>query len=195
MTWLDITLIIVMVVFVALGARMGSLWTAACLIGGFFGAFLVEYYALPASAMMGGFPGARLVAGTLLFIGGVVVAIVPGWALSRLTAAFLLGIVDGVFGLLAGLLAGIVAVTLAMLFVLPHAPSIEKSKAWKKSAIVKPFHHFIEDVFNDSHFRRESTTAQLKEDFVKDFSPALESTQKSIKETTDSLVEKIKKRK
>lgn len=194
MTWLDITLIVVMLLFLALGARMGSLWTGACLIGGFFGAFLVEYYALPVSEMLGGFTGAKTVAGFLLFTGGVVIALVPGWALSRLSHAMFLGFIDSVFGIITGLLAGLVAVTLAILFILPHAPSVEKSKAWKKSVLVKPLHHFIEDLFNDSRFQKKSATEQLKDDFVKEFKPAMEETGENIKDTADDLIKKIKKK-
>jgi transketolase len=40
----------------------------------------------------------------------------------------------------------------------------------------------------------ERAFEQLKDDFVKDFSPALEKTEKSIKTTTDNLVKKIKKK-
>ncbi len=181
MTWVDVSLIVVLLCFVALGARMGSLWTGACLIGGFFGAFLVEYYTLPVSEMIGGFTGARLVSGALLFAGGVVVALVPGWVLSRLMSAFFLGIFDSIVGLLAGALTGLVAVTLFFMFVLPHAPSIEKSKAWRKSKIVKPMHHMIEDFFNDRRFRKGSTVDQLKKDFAHEVEPVIEETGSKVK--------------
>jgi uncharacterized membrane protein required for colicin V production len=194
MTWIDITLIVVLLVFVAVGARLGSLWTGACLIGGFFGAFLVEYYTLPVSEMFGNFTGAHWLAATLLFVGGVVIALVPGWALSRLTAAVFLGFFDSFFGIITGLLAGLVAVSLAFLILLPHAPKIEQSKAWRKSMLAKPLHKTIENFFSDERFHRESTAEQLKDDFVKDFSPALEKTEKSIITTTDNLVKKIKKK-
>lgn len=190
MTWLDIALIVVMVIFIALGARMGSLWTGACLIGGFFGALLVEIYTLPASEMIGGFTGARLLAGALLFAGGVVVALVPGWVLSRLVSAVFLGFFDSVVGLLAGALTGIVAITLLFLFVLPHAPRVEKSPAWKQSKLVKPLHHMIEDFFNDRRFRRGSTIEQLRKDLVKDVRPVMEETGDQVK----SAFKKIKKK-
>lgn len=189
MTWLDITLIVIMVVFMALGARMGSIWTGACWIGGFFGAFLVEYYTLPVAEMMGGFPGARLLAGALLFIGGVVIALVPGWTLSRLVSVVFLGVFDSIVGLLAGVLSGLVLISLIFFFILPHVPSIEKSRAWKKSMLVKPLHHGIEDVFNDSRFRKGSTTEQLKDDLVKDITPVIQRTGKSL----ESTLKKIKK--
>lgn len=194
MTWLDITLILVLLCFVALGARLGSVWTGACVIGGFFGAYLVEYYTLPVSEMMGGFSGARLLSGALLFIGGVVIALVPGWALSRLMSAFFLGIFDSIVGLAAGALAGLVAVTLFFMLVLPHVPSIEKSKAWRKSRVVKPMHHMIEDFFNDRRFRKGSTVDQLKDDFTRDIEPAIENTGEKVKDTVQSVTKTVKKK-
>lgn len=189
MTWVDIAFILFMISFVAIGARMGSMWTGACLIGGFFGAFLVEYYTLPVSEMIGGFAGARLAAGALLFAGGLVTALVPGWMLGRLMSAVFMGFFDSVAGLLAGFLAGIAAITMVFFFALPHAPSIERSAAWRKSKIVKPLHHMIEDFFNDRRFREGSTVDQLKDDFMKDVRPAIEETGESIKTT----IKKIKK--
>lgn len=194
MTWLDAVLVIVLIVFMALGARLGSLWTAACMIGGFLGAFLVEYYALPMSQMIGGFHGSEWVSAALLFFGGVVVALAPGWVLSRLMAAVFLGFFDTVFGVVTGLLAGLVAVSLAFFLALPRAPKIEKSAAWKKSLLVRPLHRFIENTFSDERFRKDSVTDQLKDDFVKDFSPVLEKTEESIKKNTDSLIKKVKKK-
>jgi uncharacterized membrane protein required for colicin V production len=134
------------------------------------------------------------VASAVLFIGGVLAALLPGWILSRLSAAFFLGIFDSIFGLLTGLLSGFIALTLIFLWVLPHAPRIEKSPAWKKSRFVKPLHHAVEDFFSDGRFQKTSVTVQLKNDFVKDVSPALEKTGKAISNTAGALVDKIKKK-
>ncbi len=194
MSWIDVVAIVLVIVFVALGARMGSLWIGACLIGGFFGAFLVEYYQLPVSEMIGGFPGARLVAGLLLFVGGIVIALVPGWALTKLTHAMFLGVVDSIVGLFTGFLAGVVAIALMLLFVVPRFPSIEKSAPWKKSVVIKPLHNFLEDLFSDSRFQKTSATEQFKDDFVKDFKPAIEETQKSIEHTANTVAKKFKKK-
>ncbi len=194
MTWLDITLIVFFVLCMAIGARVGSLWTAACLIGGFLGAFLVEYYALPLAEMIGGFMGAKYVASTLLFLGGVFLALVPGWILSKLAAAVFLKIFDSMFGLLTGFLSGFIALTLLFLLVLPRTPSVEKSQPWRKSKLVKPLHHGIEDFFSDSRFHKNSVTDQIKDDFMKDVSPALENTGKAISDTAGTIAHKFKKK-
>lgn len=194
MTWMDIALLIVFVVFIAVGAKMGSLWTGACLIGGFLGGFLVDYYTMPVSQMMGNIPAPEKVAGAALFLSGMGIALLPGWILSRLSSGLILGVVDSVFGLVTGTLAGLIAVTLIFLFVLPHAPRVEKNKAWRNSLVVKPLHHFIEDIFNDAHFQRESAMSDFKDDFVKDFTPVMKSAEKTIKSASDNLVKKIKKK-
>ena len=187
MTWIDIALIVILVLFVALGARMGSIWTGACLLGGFLGAFLVETYTLPLAEMLGGFAGARVLAGLMLFVGGVAVLALPGLIISRLASAFFLGIFDSVVGLFSGLLAGLLLVTVIFFSILPRFPSIETSRPWKKSVLVKPFHKFVEDVFNNSRFKKESTTDQLKIEFIEDVSPVLEDAGKKIKSTIKNI--------
>ncbi|MCG3204514.1 MAG: hypothetical protein KCHDKBKB_01229 [Elusimicrobia bacterium] len=187
MTWLDITLVVVLLVFIALGARVGSIWMGVCLMGGFFGAFLVEYYALPAAEWMGGFSGAKLLASVLLFVGGVTIALVPGWVISRLVSAVFLGVFDSVAGLLTGALAGLVCVSLVFFFLIPHFPQIEKGKVWKRSKLVRPLYHAIEDFFNDTRFRRGSTTDQLTDEFMKDVTPVLEKTGKKIGSTLKNI--------
>jgi len=152
MTWLDITLLVVAVLFLAVGAKFGSLWTSACLLGGFLGAFLVDYYALPLAGLLGQFPGSPWVAAALLFTAGLVAAMVPGYILSRLFSGAILGLLDSALGLLTGAWAAFVAITLFMLFVGPYFPSLESTRAWKRSEIVRPLHLVVENLFSDSHF-------------------------------------------
>ena len=35
MTWLDLVVIVVWVIFLAVGAKLGGIWTGACIVGGF----------------------------------------------------------------------------------------------------------------------------------------------------------------
>src|ERR1051325_4412792 len=100
MTWPDVLLIVVWFIFLALGARLGSVFTGACVLGGFFGAALVDYYALPMGSLMGGFTGSTALAAILLYIGGVAAILIPGLILSRISSALFLGLIDGTFGIL-----------------------------------------------------------------------------------------------
>src|SRR4051812_10277642 len=99
MTWPDWTLIVTMLLFLAVGARLGSLWTASCLGAGFLGAYLADTYAVSASAYLGRFAGADWMAAAVLFAAGAVVILVPGLLLSKICEGIFLGVVDSAFGL------------------------------------------------------------------------------------------------
>ena len=145
MTWLDVAGLAVLLVFVAVGARLGSLWAAGCLAGGFVGAYLVDVYALPASEWIGSFPGSWHLAAALLFVVAVSVFAAAGWLASGLLKAVFLGVVDAVVGFATGLVAGLLAIALALFLALPQWPSIETHPAWKKSSLVRPFYRLVED--------------------------------------------------
>ncbi len=146
MTWPDWTLIATLVLFLAIGARLGSLWTAACLGAGFFGAFLADTYALPASSYIGSYAGADWMAAAVLFAAGAVAFLVPGLLLSKVCDGILLGVVDSLFGLFTGAVAGVLAVAVLLLAVMPFVPSVEATRAWRGSSLVMPLHGYLENL-------------------------------------------------
>lgn len=156
MTWPDWTLIGTMVLFLAVGARLGSLWTASCLGAGFFGALLADTYALPVSAYLGSFAGADWVAAAVLFAAGAVALLVPGLFLSKLCEGILLGVVDSAFGLVTGAVAGVLAVAVLLLAVVPFVPSVEASRAWRGSELVRPLHLSLESLMGARSTRRSA---------------------------------------
>lgn len=153
MTWLDITVIVIWLIFLAIGARLGSVWTGACVIGGFFGSFLCDTYAVSLAGLFGDFRGAVVVSAFLLFLVGMAVVLIPGWFLSRITSAILLGVVDSAFGLFTGGVVGLVGISLILMFVVPIVPKVEKGQAWRKSIIVKYLYHKLENAFGSPKFR------------------------------------------
>lgn len=139
--------------FLGVGAKLGSLWTAACLVAGFLGAVLVDYYTPALADLMGGFAGSHLMAAALLFAAGAAAGLLPGWVLSRVASGLFLGLIDSAFGLVTGALAGMFAITLLLLAVPPMFPRVEASDGWKRSRVVRPLHETLENVFNAPRFR------------------------------------------
>jgi uncharacterized membrane protein required for colicin V production len=193
MTWLDAALLVVWVVFIAVGARLGSLWTAGCLIGGFFGAFIADYYAIPLSDMMGGFAGSQALAGVLLFAAGVVAGLVPGWLLDKLSAAFLMGIINSFFGLVTGLLAGFLAVSLLLLWTVQSYSEIEEFRAWRKSSIAKPMHDALEHHFENHGFQTISFSKMVQRETRKRIRPLTEKAVEKTKDLSHDVVDRLKK--
>jgi uncharacterized membrane protein required for colicin V production len=193
MTWLDIIVLIIWVAFLAIGARMGSLWTAGCLIGGFFAAYLVDMYAIAVAGMMGNFNGAVVVAAILLYAGGLLVFALPAWFLSKLLSSVFLGIVDSGFGLVTGAFVAVITTALALLVVVPHTPRVEKTKVWKQSKVVAPFHRTLEEFFDQPTFRPGFLTEKLKDSALESVEPIAENATEKIKDVSGDLVDKIKK--
>jgi uncharacterized membrane protein required for colicin V production len=193
MTWIDISLLVVWVLFIAVGARLGSLWTAGCLIGGFFGAFIADYYAIPLSDMMGGFAGSQAVAGVLLFVAGVVAGLIPGWFLDKLSAAFLMGIMNSFFGLLSGFLAGFLAISLLLLWTVQTYSEIEEFRAWRKSTIAKPMYDALEHHFETHGFQTISFSKMVKRETRKRIEPLTEKVEEKAKDLSHDVVDRLKK--
>lgn len=147
MTWVDYALIATVILFLAVGARVGSLWSAACLAGGFIGAYMVDTYAVSVSDMMGHFWGALFIAKFLLFTVTLFAVLVPGYALSQVTSLLFVGFIDTFFGLFSGLCAGLFLITISFLLIVPAFPKFEASDAWHKSVLVRPVHGFVEKTF------------------------------------------------
>jgi len=181
MTWLDITLIVVWIIFLAVGARLGSLWMGACVMAGFIGTVLVDYYTLPFSQMLGDFTGASFLAGTLLFLGTLLVVLIPAHFLKRISSLLFLGVIDSAIGMMTGALTGLIAISMVLLLIVPQAPQVEKSRAWKKSKIVKPYHKFLEELFHSSRFRPKRITRDLKKKALKQFKPVTKKVKKALK--------------
>ena len=162
MTWVDIAFVLVVLVFIALGARLGSLWTGACILGGLFGAALVDIYSLPVAGLMGSFPASTLLAAVLLYVGGVAAILIPGAVISRIGSVFILHLIDGAFGLLTGAFTAVILISLFLMMAVPLVPRFESSKAFRKSVIVRPFHRILEDVFSQKPFSSVYTRNQIQ---------------------------------
>jgi uncharacterized membrane protein required for colicin V production len=164
LTWVDFALIGVVILFLAVGARVGSLWSAACLTGGFLGAYMVDTYALSVSSMFGHFWGALFIAKFLLFVVTLLFVLVPGYALSQVTSMLFVGFIDTFFGLISGLCAGLFLITIAFLLVVPAFPKFEASDAWHKSMLVRPVHHFVEKTFESRWSRKAALGVKVEVD-------------------------------
>jgi uncharacterized membrane protein required for colicin V production len=193
MTWLDVALIVVWIIFVAIGARMGSLWVAGCLIGGFIGAFLADYYSLPLAAMIGGFNGAPIIASILLFSSGIVIGLLPAWLFSKLTAALLIGLLNSIFGLIAGALTGLLVVSLLLLWTVQRYPDVEKFRAWRDSRAAKPLYDLIEDYFNHHEFRSMSFTKKIKQEARGRLEPLADEATQKVKDLSSDAIDRLKK--
>jgi len=192
MTWLDVALLLFLVLFLAVGARLGSLWTASCLAGGFLGAFLADMYSLSVASYVRTLPGSAFVAGVILFTIGAAILMIPGIALSGLFEGVFLGVIDSAFGLFTGAVAGILAVTTMLLVIVPAAPKIEGLKAWKKSAVVRPLHHSLEQMFQSPRFRRRLSGLGAARVAVSELQPLTEKAGAKIKDAAEKAVERVK---
>ncbi len=192
MTWLDVALLIFLALFLAVGARLGSLWTASCLAGGFVGAFLADMYSLSFASYIKAVPGSAFLAGAILFVVGAAMIMVPGIALSSLFEGVFLGVIDSAFGLFTGAMAGILAVTAFLLVAVPAAPKIETLKAWKKSAVVKPLHHSLEQMFQSPRFRRNLSGLGAARIAISELKPLSEKAGEKIKDVAEKAVDRVK---
>lgn len=164
----------------------------ACLLGGFFGCFLVDSYALPFATFLGNFRGVRLLASALLFLGALIVTLVPGYFLSRIGSKFFLGFIDSVIGILAGGMAGVVVLGACLLALVPLFPSVERGKVWKKSALVRPLHDSLEDFFSNPRYGPSPLSAVKEEAFEK-LAPVAKETKEKVTDAAQDWVQKIKK--
>ncbi|MFN0118006.1 MAG: CvpA family protein [Elusimicrobiota bacterium] len=190
MSGFDIAFIVIFILSVVGGAWLGSFWMAACLGGGFFGAFLADAYAIILASYLGNFMGALIVAKILIFLGVVVLFFIPGYLLSKY--GLFLGFFDFSFGFLLGGLTGLVAVCLALLLVVPRFPDIEKKEAWKKSFIVKPLHTVVQNYFYKAHFNSKQFKMTFEKEAKKNLAPLVDSVSKNIQAKTKSLGDQIK---
>ena len=148
MTWLDVLLLAALVAFLAMGARLGSVWIAACVGGGFAGAFLADVYAHSFAGFLAPAPAPALLAGILLFSAGVGAFLLPGWFLSRVIHGIFLGVADGIVGFATGGVIGVAAIVLVLLLAVPTFPSIERSRAWKESLAARRLYAAAEAVLS-----------------------------------------------
>ena len=192
MTWLDGALLLVFVLFLAVGARLGSLWTAACLAGGFLGAFLADMYALSLAGYFKGLPGSAAIAGGLLFVAGAATMILPGIVLSRVFEGIFLGVIDSAFGLFTGAVAGLLAVTALLLVVVPMVPQVETTHAWKKSAVVRPLHQSLESMFQSPRFRRSLSGLGAARGALGELEPLTERAGETLKEAAQKAAARVR---
>ncbi len=192
MTWLDVSLFVVLVLFLAVGARMGSVWMAACLAGGFFGAFLTDMYALSLATSLAHFPGSVALAGAALFILGAGAILLPGLFLSGLFEGMILGVIDSSFGLFTGAVAAAVLIANFLLIAVPFLPNLEASRAWKKSVVVRPLQRKLEDTFQRPVFRRRLSGLGAARSALNELEPLTDKAKTELKEAAHKAVEKAK---
>lgn len=194
MTWIDTTLIVIFIFFLAAGAKLGSLWSALCLAAGFVGAYVADLYAPAVAGTLGSFKGVDLLAGALLFGATLVVILAPGYFLSKVAGVFI-GFLNPLFGLLTGGAAGLLAICLGLAVLVPRLPASESNQAWKKSKLAAPLYRFLEDTFNDPKFRPASALDALKsgaEDFLEPVAAtAGKAAKKAVRQAAESVQRKL----
>lgn len=166
MTWPDIAALILLAVCCGLGTRVGSVWAAASLAGGFVGAGLVDTYALTLASMIGGFPGAIFAAGGFLYLAALAFFLIPGNLLSKVEGS-LIGVFDGIFGFFTGAAAGFCALLMTLLYVVPTVNHLTDQKAWTGSVLVRPLYGMLESAVNNPDFEFNSAGDALKEEVLK----------------------------
>lgn len=182
MTWVDVLLIGFVLISVGAGASLGSLWAGACLVGGFFGAFLADMLTASVMTFLGSFPGRESALTIVLFVVGCAIIMIPGWVLSRAISALFFGMFDRVAGIFVGLVAGLCAISITLIAFVPLVPKVEKSNAWKKSALVRPLQRTLEDTFSGKHFQTPSK-----------LTPATKDVGNELKEVAEQFVDEVKK--
>ncbi len=192
MTWLDWALIGVLVIFVGAGAKVGSLWTSACIAGGFVGFYLADTYAPAIGSLLGRFWGASFVAGVGLYLAGVSGLLVIGWVLGKVVGGLFLGFFDGLFGVVTGLVAGFFLVTLVLLILIPTFPRFESTPAWRGSVLVRPLERILENWFSAIRISKPSLST-VSRPLVRGVEKAADHVEDSIKATAHRAVSAVKK--
>lgn len=154
MSWIDFALIAFFIISIGMGIYLGSLWSGACLIGGFVGAYVADVYGFSVGGMIGSFPGATAIGTIFVFLVSCFTILIPGWLLSRFGSLIFLGFIDSAAGVFTGVLAGSCAIILGLLFITPHIPKFEEKPAWKKSVLVRPLQRFLQKHIDRPSFRR-----------------------------------------
>jgi uncharacterized membrane protein required for colicin V production len=144
--------------------------------------------------MMGNFAGAKFVASAGLFLAGVVVAVVPGWIVSKMAGAFCVGGFDKLLGIFMGLIAGLIAITLAFMVALPHFPRMERSAAWRDSKFARPLCNALEHFFSHPSKHRASITQELKEGITDQVTPIVQKTPGAVRETANGVEHTVAKK-
>ncbi|MBV9080821.1 MAG: CvpA family protein [Elusimicrobia bacterium] len=187
MTWIDVTGLVVFFLFLAIGARLGSLWTAACLLAGFAAACAADTYGYPLADRLGSMPGAVTAAEAAVFAAVALVVLIPGWVLSKFSEGILLGVVDSVCGLVTGAVAGLLAIGAVLLVLVAATPSLEASGGWRHSMLVKPFYWRLEAILQAPRFHRPARVRAA--DWGK---PLRERAGDTLKSAADRIADRLK---
>lgn len=193
MTWIDVALILIWGGFVALGSRLGSVWTAACFIGGFLGAFIADYYSYPVAQAMGGFGGAQVLAAVLLFVVGVVCGLALGMFLEKVAEASFTQFADSIFGFTTGALAGFLALALILLWTVQLYADIEDFNGWQKSRIARPLYGKLEGHFEKYGFQSVSFSRVVKRETTRRVTPLAGKAVEKAKNLSEDVVDRLKK--
>ena len=138
MTWLDYTVIAIIVLSALLGWWRGlayevlSLlgWIVAILVARLFAASIVPY--MPAGA-----EAARAAAAyAVLFIGALIIGGIVAWSLSKLVKFVGLGWLDGLLGVVFGMVRGVLIVLVLVL--LAGMTGLPKGQFWRDAWLSKP---------------------------------------------------------
>ena len=101
-------------------------------------------------------------------------------------------IIGGILGGFKGAMAGILAVTAFLLVAVPAAPKIETLAAWKKSKVVKPLHHSLEQMFQSPRFRRNLSGLGAASVAISELRPLTEKAGEKIKDVAEKAVDRVK---
>ncbi len=163
MTWLDWSAIATLILFGAVGARLGSLWLGACVIGGFLGASLADTYSPAVAEYLGRWSWHYGVAWFIVFIVGLGLILGLGYLLSRGGSFIFAGVVDGIAGLVVGVVAGLAVVVLSVSFLSPFFPRVQHTAVWKNSRVVKPMSQWVESFFEKGFLKKIHMNADWRE--------------------------------
>lgn len=149
MTWPDYALAVVMVLFLAAGARFGSIWTLACLSAGVAGGWTRDTYGPAIGSLIPSMSGATIMGGVAAYAAAVAVFLAVGWLAGKMFAGLLGGLFDSALGILTGLVIGTLVTGAALIWLVPSVPSFEKKDAWERSRVARPAQEAIRDLLGE----------------------------------------------
>jgi len=141
-SWIDLLIIL----FVALGAYVGSLIGTVCaifyILGGLFGSAAAARLALPVGLMITSGPGAPFIGYMIVFVLVAVLLSVFGIYLSCWLEEYFLGLYDRFIGAMLGiLLSFVLAASLTLSWMIQPNPSFQERMS--RSVLVPPLLRFV----------------------------------------------------
>jgi len=127
MSWLDIVIIVVAILFGVLGLWQGAIKAIFAIAGVIGGIALAGHYYQQFAALLspGGASWAKITAYAIILIATLVVAGVIGWLVAKLAHITMLGWVDKLVGFFLGAGIGAMLCAAALAIVSKYFPSVE----------------------------------------------------------------------